>query len=102
MGRAGRLMVPQPPRPLPGEVASAFPPAEGSAPAALRAAALDTAGAEGATRSGGGRLGTPPPPASQSAASFHLRTAAPRAGRAGGHSPARAPPTSSAQDVASR
>lgn len=59
--RAGRLMVPQPPRPLPEEVASAFPPAEGSAPAALRAAALDTAGAEGATRSRDGRLGTPTP-----------------------------------------
>lgn len=61
MRRAGRLMVPQPPRPLPEEVASAFPPAEGSAPAALRAAALDTAGAEGATRSRDGRLGTPTP-----------------------------------------
>lgn len=44
----------------------------------------------------------PQPPPSQSAASFHLRTAAPRAGRAGAAALARAPPTWSSQDVASR
>lgn len=102
MRRTGSFIVAQPPRPPPGEAACASPPAEGSAPAALRL--WPTAGAEAAARSRGGRFAVPRPPTppSQSAASFHLRTAAPRAGRAGAAALARAPPTWSSQDVASR